>query len=153
VTKARSNKPLTTEERELWHALKKLSDVSLASVGNTIEAETGLSGADFGILSRLVELGDGVLPQQSLQASLGWQKSRLSHQLTRMETRKLLRRCESETGRRVHVEILPKGTATIEAAYPVHAIAVREYVLKHIDAKEGAVLIQLVRRLEKSLEN
>jgi hypothetical protein len=43
-------------------------------VESEIEAAKGLSGADFGILSRLEDLGGGKLDQRDLLASLGWHK-------------------------------------------------------------------------------
>ena len=145
---SRPVKPLTEAEKELWHALKKLSEVGLAAVGSAIESATGLSGADFGILSRLEDLGDGVLPQQELQLSLGWDRSRLSHQLTRMEGRRLLQRQNAGSGRRVNIKIQRSGRETLAAARPIHAAAIREHILRHIGTKEAELIVRLVREIE-----
>jgi DNA-binding MarR family transcriptional regulator len=144
-------KPLSEAEKELWHALKKLSEVGLAAVGSVIESATGLSGADFGILSRLEDLGGGVLPQQELQLSLGWDRSRLSHQLTRMESRGLLQR--QAAARRVTVKILRNGRDVIAAARPIHAAAIREHIFPHINAKEADLIVRLVRRIEEGMRS
>jgi DNA-binding MarR family transcriptional regulator len=142
-----NKKPLDETEWDLWHALKTLSEAGLAAVGSVLETATGLSGSDFGILSRLEDLGDGALSQQRLQASLGWDKSRLSHHLTRMEGRGLLRRVRPASGRGVSLKITQKGRNAVAAARPVHASAVREQVLRHIRPPEAAVLLELVRRM------
>ena len=51
---------------------------------------TGLSGPEFGVLSRLAALGKGEMRQQALASVMAWDKSRLSHQLTRMQERALI---------------------------------------------------------------
>jgi DNA-binding MarR family transcriptional regulator len=139
--------PLDAAEWELWHALKTLSDTSLAAVGSALEAATGLSGADFGILTRLEDLGDGRVPQRELQAALGWDKSRLSHQLTRMERRGLLRRVHAAAGSGVCVEITQEGRTMIAGARPVHAAAVRQHLLQHIHPHEAAMILAMVSRM------
>jgi DNA-binding MarR family transcriptional regulator len=142
-----SERLLDKDEWALWYALKTLSEVSLSAVANVIESATGLSGADFGILSRLEDLGHGVLPQQELQRALGWDKSRLSHQLTRMEARGLLGRVSEAGVRGVNVKIRHHGHTAINAARPVHAAAVRDHVLRFVRPNETAVLLRLLRRI------
>lgn len=134
----------------LWHALKKLGDVALSRVGSEIEAATRLSGADFGILSRLEDLGGGKLDQRDLLASLGWHKSRLSHQLTRMEARGLLRRKRLASGRGVAVMIRPQGAQAIATARPIHAAAVRKHVLLRLAPEDEQVILRLADRFHRS---
>ena len=87
----------------------------MARIGRDIAAATGLSGPDFGILSRLAGCGNGELRQQTLAESMGWDKSRLSHQLTRMQERELIERREAET--RVVIVVLTRhGREKLEAA-------------------------------------
>ena len=140
---------LSTREQALWHALKRLGETVLARVGAELESETGLSGSEFAILSRLEDLGDGALGQQALMQSLKWEKSRLSHQLTRMQSRAFIRREPEPSGRAVTVKILPAGSLAISAARPAHAAAVRA-VLRQIDREHEQLLITLVDRLAES---
>ena len=139
--------PLTPQELALWHAFKKLGDNVLSLVASDIERATGLSGADFGILSRLADLGQGKLTQADLLRSLDWQKSRLSHQLTRMEARGLIRRMQADGERNIMVELLPAGAAAIAEARPIHAAAVRQHLLRHIDQATAAALLNLARSM------
>jgi DNA-binding MarR family transcriptional regulator len=57
---------------------------------------------------------------------LGWDRSRLSHQIARMETRGTVRRksCSGDA-RGFDVVLTPAGQAAIEAAAPLHLQAVR----------------------------
>ena len=56
------------------------------------EHATDLSGPEFGVLSRLAAFGKGEMRQNEIATVMGWEKGRLSHQLTRMEKRKLIKR-------------------------------------------------------------
>jgi|HubBroStandDraft_3_1064219.scaffolds.fasta_scaffold136632_2 DNA-binding MarR family transcriptional regulator len=143
-----SERLLDKDEWELWHAIKTLSESSLSAVASVIESATGLSGSDFGILSRLEDMGHGVLLQQELQHALGWEKSRLSHQLTRMEARGLLTRASESGVRSVNVKISRQGQTAITTARPVHAAAVRERVLKYVRPNEASALLRLIRRMQ-----
>lgn len=140
--------PLSKEELEIWHALKQLGTLGFAAVERDIEAAAQLSGADFGILSRLEDLGDGVLAQSALRESLQWDKSRLSHQLTRMESRGLLRRKVVGKDSNTTVSILAKGRQAIAAARPAHAAAVRDHVLRHVTAEDAKAILRVMRRLQ-----
>lgn len=149
MAKRSSASLLSAQELELWHAVKQLGERALSAVGSALEATTGLSGADFGVLSRLEDLGRGSLPQKELRTSLGWDKSRLSHQLTRMEARGLLARKPGGDGRAIVVELLATGRRAITAARPVHAEAVREHLLRHIQGPEAAALLSVSQRISK----
>ena len=137
---------LSDDEQATWLAVKRLSGQALAAVSRDIEAATGLSGADFGILARLEDLGAGRLAQATLLASLEWEKSRLSHQLTRMEVRHLTERDRSDA-RSVMVRMLPFGRERIALARPVHALAVRRHILRHTTPDEARILTRIVQRL------
>src|SRR5258708_33178712 len=56
--------------------------------------KAGLSEADFGILSALIETPNESVRALALRCGLEWEKSRLSHQLRRMEERGLITRQE-----------------------------------------------------------
>jgi DNA-binding MarR family transcriptional regulator len=122
--------------------------MALGIVGAEIETATGLSGADFSILTRLEDMGDGAILQHELAKALGWHKSRLSHQLTRMEGRALLRRDVPGSGQGVLVAILPAGREVIMAARPVHAAAVRKHILGYLSPTEARVLVGVVARMD-----
>ncbi|QUQ65983.1 MarR family winged helix-turn-helix transcriptional regulator [Kutzneria sp. CA-103260] len=138
---------LTEDELRFWHAWKHASETVRARVAEDISAATGLSDADFGILTRLVDLGEGSqgggsLRQNELAASLGWHRSRLSHQLTRMEQRDLIRRDPADGG--VVVTITDRGTADVAAARPVHAAAVREHLLDFVPPRQAGEIAALL---------
>ena len=99
-------------------------------VERTIEAASGLSGPDFAVLTRVVELGGGTLGQNQLAASLGWDRSRLSRQVSRMAARGLLvSTAASEGTARRRIIATEEGRAAVRLARPAHAEAVRSALL------------------------
>ena len=111
-------------------------------VGRDITTATGLSGADFGVLSRLAALGKGEMRQQALAESLGWDKSRLSHHLTRMQQRELIERRESEP-RAVLVILTKEGKTKLDAARPVHAESVRRNLLSRLSDQQTETIVRV----------
>ncbi|MCJ1705535.1 MULTISPECIES: MarR family winged helix-turn-helix transcriptional regulator [unclassified Rathayibacter] len=137
--------PLSEQDQLLWHAWKIAADQVRQRVAEEIKTGTGLSDPDFGILTRLVELGGGELRQSDLATSMQWHRSRLSHQLTRMEQRGLLGRRSVDAG--VHVQITDEGRDVVRAARPIHAAAVRRHLVDRTDGIDRATLMQVLERL------
>src|ERR1700761_9397637 len=88
----KTTKPLSPRELRIWYAFRSMGEDVLERVGRDIAQATGLSGPEFGVLSRLAAYGRGEMRQQELATVMAWEKSRLSHQLSRMEKRKLIER-------------------------------------------------------------
>jgi DNA-binding MarR family transcriptional regulator len=137
-----STKLLSPQELRVWHAFKLMGDDVLARVGRDIAEATGLSGPEFGVLSRLADLGKGEMRQQNLAQCMGWDKSRLSHQLTRMQQRKLIERREPEQ-RVVLVAITKHGQKMLDAARPVHAESVRRNLLSRLSPEQTATIVRV----------
>jgi len=84
------------------------------------------------VATRLVELGDGSLRQNELAAAIQWHRSRLSHQLSRMEQRGLVERTPMTNG--MTVTITQHGRNAVAVARPLHAAAVRRHLIDQIPA-------------------
>ena len=138
--------PLSNAESALWQAWTRASESVTSGVARDVADATGLSGADYWVLSWLVELGQGVLRQQQLANAMHWQKSRLSHHLSRMEQRKLVRREQAQTNV-VEVVISAAGRRALSAARPVQALAIRARLLRKLSQPEGQRLLDLLTRL------
>jgi DNA-binding MarR family transcriptional regulator len=137
-----STQLLSPQELRIWHAFKLMGEDVMERVGRDIAQATGLSGPDFGVLSRLDALGKGEMRQQALAESLGWDKSRLSHHLTRMQRRQLIERREAES--RVVLVILTKqGRAKLDLARPVHAASVRRNLLSRLSQQQIETIVRV----------
>ena len=105
---AMTAKPLSPRELRIWYAFLSIGEDVLERVGGDIARATGLSGSEFGVLSRLAAYGKGKMRQQELAAAMAWEKSRLSHLLSRMQNRRLIER-QAGDGRAILVVITRSG--------------------------------------------
>jgi DNA-binding MarR family transcriptional regulator len=135
-----SNESLSPQERRVWHAFRLMGLDVLSRVDRDLTATAGLSGSEFGVLSRLV--GKSEMRQQVLAESMGWDKSRLSHQLTRMQHRGMIERREADK-RTIIVVLTGTGRKMLEAAIPVHAASVRRNLLSRLSAEQTATIVRV----------
>jgi DNA-binding MarR family transcriptional regulator len=134
-----SSPALTAAEVAVWRGFLRWSESVTAAVAQALTEDAGLSVADYEVLKRLLD-ADGSLPRQTVEKSLSWSPSRLSHQLRRMEARDLVGRSDAGRGRQVDVELTAAGRALIGAADEVHAVAVRGALLAQVPAEVRAFL-------------
>jgi DNA-binding MarR family transcriptional regulator len=95
-----------------------------------LAAESGLSEADYDVLSSLSETPGRRCRLSELAARLLWSTSRLSHQITRMGQRGLVEReeCPSD-GRGSFVVLTAHGFDVLERAAPGHVASVRRHFI------------------------
>jgi DNA-binding MarR family transcriptional regulator len=137
-----TTKPLSPRELRVWHAFLLMGEDVLGRVGRDIAQATGLSGSEFGVLSRLAALGKGEMRQQALASVMAWDKSRLSHQLTRMQKRALIERCHTE-GKTVLVVLTKLGREKLDAARPIHAESVRRNLLSRLTPEQIDTIVRV----------
>ncbi|WP_259391602.1 MarR family winged helix-turn-helix transcriptional regulator [Paenibacillus sp. 1011MAR3C5] len=111
--------------------------------------QTGLSEGDFGVLDRLVQFGNGTLRQHELAISMDWDKSRLSHHLTRMEKRGLVLRKPLDTDRGVQVIITSAGKSALDEALPIVSNSIRKHFLDLLTDQDIESITKLSERTKK----
>ena len=132
-------------DTELWHAWKHAAEAVRHRVGADITAATGLSDGDFGIVTRIADTPGRSLRQNQLALSMGWHRSRLSRQLTRMQARGLVERSPVDHG--MAVTLTEQGVRAAAAARPVHAHAIHEHLAGRLSDTERAQLLALLAKL------
>ena len=140
-------KPLSPRELRIWHAFLSMGEDVLERVGRDIARATGLSGPEFGVLSRLAAFGKGEMRQQELATVMGWEKSRLSHQLSRMQKRKLLERRAGD-GRATLVALTKIGREKLGTALPIRADSVRRNLLSRLTTEQIDTIIRVSNLLD-----
>jgi DNA-binding MarR family transcriptional regulator len=124
---------------DLWRALGSGMERQLASVG--------VSGADYQLLAPLAEAGAGLRPRD-LAAASGWDRSRVAHQLRRMEQRGLVERENLPGDRRgVTVRLTESGRHVLQRAAPGHVEWVRTHFIDVATREELDALTALARRV------
>ena len=124
---------LDDHEQQVWRSFLSASSRLDAHLARRMQADGQISMADFGVLVPLSEAPDGRLRAFALGRALQWEKSRLSHHLTRMERRGLVGREDCGTDRRgAFVVITEAGRAALDLAARPHVEAVRAAVFDRL---------------------
>jgi len=126
---------LTEEQQQIWRGYLAMTNGLQTAMHRQLQQDCELSLADYDVLVALSERG----PQRinELGEALGWEQSRLSHQLRRMRGRGLVDRHGSGVDRRgATVELTSAGRAALEAAAPGHAELVRSVVFDGMSAAQ-----------------
>lgn len=142
--------PRWLDEREqcLWRTWRQMHIELNSALDRELARDSGLSGADYAILVPLSESPDGRMRARELRVEANWDRSRLAHQLRRMETRGLIVREECDTdGRGTMARLTPAGREAIEAAAPGHVATVRRYFIDHLADDEVDTLRQVAERV------
>jgi DNA-binding MarR family transcriptional regulator len=110
--------------------------------------ESGLSGADYEVLAALSARDEDRMPAHALCNALGWEKSRLSHQVRRMQKDGLVsREPNPDDARSTMVCLLSAGLAAIEKAAPGHVEDVRRNFIDLFTSAELDMLAALNERV------
>jgi DNA-binding MarR family transcriptional regulator len=114
--------------------------------------DSGLSDADYDVLSSLSGSGQHLLRLSDLAAHMLWSKSRLSHHVTRMEQRGLVARQEYPSdGRGAILTLTEAGWQAIRAAAPAHVESVRQHFIDLLSAQQIQVLGDLTQTVVSHL--
>lgn len=144
---------LTPEEQHAWRGFLRLHDRLRGRLSRSLQSESHISAADFGVLVELTDAPDGRQRFLDLARALEWEKSRMSHHVSRMVKRGLVVRDECpEDGRGAFVVITDEGRAMIEAAAPRHVEAVRALFLDHVTPAELRTLARISERVVGKLD-
>jgi DNA-binding MarR family transcriptional regulator len=143
---------LDDHQQRIWRSWLKLNRELPSALGRAMQACGELSMADFEVLVNLTDVPDGRLRVTELADSMQWERSRVSHQLKRMEARGLVDRAGCpEDGRGSFVGITTSGRRAIEQAAPDHVETVRRLVIDVLTPEEldalGAITDKLRARL------
>ncbi|MBW5484328.1 MarR family winged helix-turn-helix transcriptional regulator [Streptomyces bambusae] len=135
---------LTEDEMRAWCAWRRIFPLVNAEIARDLGKDSGLSEADYDVLSMLSQCPGRRRRISGLAEHLLWSRSRLSHQLTRMEQRGLVRREEVVAdGRGAEVVLTEAGLGTIGAAAPAHLESVRRHLFDLLTPAQLEALIQL----------
>src|SRR5215475_1948289 len=146
---------------------QRLSDTQLAAwtnyqrmrvrlterINRELAQKEGLSEADFDILCALIESPNESVRALALRCGLEWEKSRLSHQLRRMEERGLITRQEcAEDNRGSVIRVTETGRKLANEAKIHYEQAVQQYVVDALTAEQLQALGTIAEVISHQLE-
>ena len=137
---------LSDEQQRVWRNYLAMVGRLQVAMSRQLQEECGLSLADYDVLVALDERCP--IRMRVLGHVLGWEQSRLSHQVRRMRERGLLTREGRDDDRRgANVDLTAVGRAALAAAAPGHAELVRATVFDGMSAAELRALGSLTERV------
>ncbi|MFH8613745.1 MarR family winged helix-turn-helix transcriptional regulator [Streptomyces sp. NPDC017979] len=120
---------LTDDEQTTWRAHLDVNRLLMHQLERDLQP-FGLTLNDYEILVNLSESDDLRMRMSDLAAATLQSKSRLSHQITRMENAGLVRRENCESDRRGLFAVLTEhGMATMRRVAPHHVASVRRHFI------------------------
>jgi len=142
----------TMEELRIWRNYLETAEALQARLATRFLSETALSAGDYQVLLALSEAERKTLRSSELAALVGWERSRLSHHLGRMEKRGLISRntCAGEA-RGIDVRATDLGLETFRAASVPHLRAVHELFVDAFTPEELADVGRLTGALRRNL--
>jgi DNA-binding MarR family transcriptional regulator len=139
---------LDAREDRAWRAFMHAHHQLTVYLNRLLFQDSGLSGADYEILAVLTGIPGGRMSSQEMCTLLRWEKSRLSHQVRRMEEQGLLKRETNPADRRsALLVLLPAGRRAIEDAAPDHVTNVRRHMIDLFTPAELDTLASLNERI------
>ncbi|WP_405588119.1 MarR family winged helix-turn-helix transcriptional regulator [Streptomyces sp. NBC_01190] len=129
---------LNADEQRAWRIHLDVSRLLMCQLERDLQP-FGLTNNDYEILVNLSEAEDRRLRMSDLAKSTLQSKSRLSHQITRMEAAGLVRRENCESDRRgLYAVLTEQGWATMRQVAPRHVASVRSHFIDLIDPSDLA---------------
>lgn len=132
---------VSEEEWAVWrkfYAMRRQLDRALE---DQLQRDAGISAPDYEILLSLFESPQRRLRSRAISERIGWEKSRISHQVTRMESRGLVERSECEDDLRgTWIGLTSDGRRAVLGAMRKHTTTIRELFFDVLTDDEKATL-------------
>jgi DNA-binding MarR family transcriptional regulator len=143
---SRSDVWLSRSQLRTWLAFMGVQQRLGYEMNRQLQADNGLSLADYDILNALSGVPSERMQVSALAAQIGWERSRVSHHAKRMQSRGLVDCDVAASDRRAtEVRLTPDGQRAIVDAAPGHVDLVRHLFF-------GGLPKELLAPLSQALE-
>jgi DNA-binding MarR family transcriptional regulator len=140
-------------DSEAWRAFHKIGTSLLPHLGRQITNHSGISGAEYVVL---VALSESSLPNMNLNRLarvLGWEISRMSHQVSRMEEAGLIKKSRNaDDSRCFDVSITANGRKIAEAAIPLQSKEINHCFSQVLTQAQMKALIEISEAISNHMK-
>ena len=144
---------LTKEQQVHWRAWLTASKGLTDQLSRELQEQHGLTITDYEILVCLSESENNSIRMSDLATKTLLSRSRLSHQVDRMESAGLIERKMCPDDRRGQLAVLTKvGSKTLEAAAPDHVTGVRKHLVDLLSCEEYQALGSAAKKIANHLD-
>jgi DNA-binding MarR family transcriptional regulator len=145
---------ISEREWALWRGVALMGRRLSAALERAVQDAAGISSAEFEVLNALSHSPDQQARARDLADMLSWEKSRVSHLVTRMTARALVTRGACETDMRgTWVVLAPAGSQALANALPAYVRTVRDGFTARIAADDATRLASVAVDVARDLGN
>lgn len=139
---------LTPEEDRAWRGLVQVMHLLPLALDRQLQHDAGLSHSDYMVLAMLSEAPERRVRMSTLAAWTATSLSRLSHAVSRLESRGWVERTRcAEDGRGHNATLTDAGFAALAEAAPGHVEEVRRRVFDLLDDQQVRALADVASTL------
>lgn len=143
---------LTPAEMRAWRGYMDGNQRLMEVLNRELQDSHDLSLADYRILVMLSEAPDGSTRMSDLADGVLSSRSRLTHQIRRMESQGIVVRTTcAEDGRGVLAQITDEGRRRLAAAAPTHVAGVRKNLVDLLTPNELEVLADVFSKVDAAI--
>ena len=143
---------LTATQQRTWLAYMQVYHRLEYEMNRQLQSDFGVSLSDYTVMNALSNEPGRRLQSSRLATRIGWERSRLSHQLRRMETRGLVERIASESdGRATDAKLTAQGWRLLQSAAPKHVAWVRNLFFSALDDASADQLADLLDKVYETI--
>ena len=136
-----------------WRAFHKIGTSLLPHLGRQITNHSGISGAEYVVLVSLSELTEPSVNLNRLAQGLGWEISRMSHQISRMEGAGLVKKTKNLADSRCFdVSITARGRKIAEAAIPLQSKEINHCFSEVLTQSQMKALIEISEAISNHMK-
>ena len=140
---------LEADEQDVWRGFLRMNAWIYDELEHDLRSRDGLSLIEYGILAHLSEAPEQRMRMRDLAETVIVSKSRLSHQIARLERDGHVRRESCEDDRRgLWAVLTDDGAAALRAAAPGHATRVRSLMFDRLTSEQVVQLRGIVDALD-----
>lgn len=137
---------------EAWRAFHDIRVSLLPPLVRHLSDKCGLSEAEYQIFIGLRSADNKQMKPTQIAEALGWDIGRVSHQVSRMETKGLLARQQCPTdARSCWIRMTSHGEELIEKAFPLQMKEVDELFLQALTEEQFKSLIEISEAIKKNV--
>lgn len=142
----------TADELRSWRLFVETSELVKSAVAARLQSESSLSSGDYAVMLALSEQPGRALRSSHLADHIGWERSRLSHHLGRMERRGLVvRRPSADDSRGAEVILTEEGAAVFRSASAPHMHTIRDVFASALTGEQLAAVEDAMLALQDHL--
>lgn len=141
-------------DSKAWRAFHKIGTNLLPHLSRQITNHSGISSAEYVVLVSLSELQTDSVSLNRLAIGLGWEISRMSHQISRMEASGLVNKSRSaEDSRSFNVSITARGRKLAESAIPLQSKEINHCFSNVLTKQQMETLIEISDAISKHMND